>query len=279
MLNQVALVSQTTAVSLQELVKVAAALQKQVSRDFGPIWGVNATVDAFAQLRDVPLGYWPIVIRDDVAQKFDAAGIHLDKSGQPFALVQTSEGWPLTVSHEALEMLSDPFGDRLVAGRGVVNSQKRVEYLVEVCDPSEDDRFGYTVNDILLSDFYTPHFFDPVPGNGVRYSFTGAITKPRTVLRGGYLSWHNPPDDHWYQLTWFGGSKAKLRDLGVFEASSMSTREWIDMRTSTPRRERIAKAKPRPAYTVIAKAAGTPTSSSGRARMIEEHIAMLMHKA
>lgn len=53
-----------------------------------------------------------------------------------------------------------------------------------------------TVNGVLVSDFYTPHFFDPVKNASVRYSFTGAIDKPRQVLRGGYISWHNPPTTH-----------------------------------------------------------------------------------
>ena len=43
-----------------------------------------------------------------------------------------------------------------------------------------------------MSDFYTPRFFDPLVAPGVRYSFTGALTEPRQVLRGGYLSWARP---------------------------------------------------------------------------------------
>ena len=41
--------------------------------------------------------------------------------------------------------------------------------------------------------------------SAVRYSLTGAITKPREVLRGGYLSWHGPVSDHWWQSTWLSG--------------------------------------------------------------------------
>src|SRR5262249_60797197 len=84
-------------------------------------------------------------------------------------------------------MLADPFGNRVVAAQSVKPGQGRVRYLVEVCDPSEDTQYGYTVNGLLVSDFYTPHFFDPVKNTAVRYSFTGAITAPRTLLRGGYL--------------------------------------------------------------------------------------------
>jgi hypothetical protein len=56
----VALVADTDAVSAREITRVAAALDKQVMRDFGPLWGVLATVDADFSLEDVPVGYWPI---------------------------------------------------------------------------------------------------------------------------------------------------------------------------------------------------------------------------
>ena len=36
--------------------RVGAALQRQATRDFGPVWGVRATVDSFPRLEDVPLG-------------------------------------------------------------------------------------------------------------------------------------------------------------------------------------------------------------------------------
>ena len=62
----VALVSQTKRAGADALMRASAALQKQAARDFGPIWGVQATVDAFGKLHDVPLGYWPVMIRDDI---------------------------------------------------------------------------------------------------------------------------------------------------------------------------------------------------------------------
>ena len=63
------------------------------------------------------------------------------------------------------------------------------------------------MNGLLLSDFYTPHFFDPVKNTATRYSFTGAITAPRTILRGGYLSWMDPASEHMWQQVWFGATK------------------------------------------------------------------------
>lgn len=287
MLKQVALLSQSPSVSLSEVVKVSAALQKQAMRDFAPIWDTGATVDAFESLSDVPLGYWPVIVRDDVSQQFSGAGgIHLDESGQPFALVQSASDWSLTASHEVLEMIADPFGDRLVAGRApdapkAAKDQKRVEYLVEVCDPSEDAQHAYTVNDILVSDFYTPDFFDPVPASGVRYSFTGALRGPRRILKNGYLSWHNPVDDHWYQLRWFGTPSPVVTDLGVFGTSSMSTREWIDHQTVTPAMKKMRSPKPGSGKRLMALTAssGTASGAAGRAARIEAQIARLLSGA
>src|SRR5947209_14862337 len=107
MINHLAVVSQTKHVSLNKLAVAAAALQKQVQRDFKRYWDVEAPVHAFGGLQDVPLGYWQLIVRDAIP--FDAAGIHLNEdNGQPYALVRWSTNWTLTLSHEALEMLADP---------------------------------------------------------------------------------------------------------------------------------------------------------------------------
>jgi hypothetical protein len=253
LIRQVALVSESRRVTFKELAKVSAALQKQASRDLAQVWDVSATVDVFADLEDVPLGYWPIIVMDDIG--FDAAGIHLDKDGQPFALVTASDDndvWSLTASHEILEMLVDPFGDRLVAGDSPKPDQGRVLFLVEVSDPSEAAEFGYSVNGVLVSDFYTPRFFDPVASAGVRYSFTDAITEPRQVLRGGYLSWLNPITDSWWQEIWFSGNQSTFRELGPLDARNGSIRSQIDRLTAKATHEAVAGGR------AAARAAGLP---------------------
>src|SRR3712207_315377 len=102
LLRQVAPVSESRKVKLGDLARVAAALQKQATRDLVQFWQVKATVDHFPTPEDVPIGYWPIVIMDDIHQS-GAAGIHLDKNGQLFALViadHSRDVWSLTTSHE-----------------------------------------------------------------------------------------------------------------------------------------------------------------------------------
>ncbi|QPI53390.1 hypothetical protein IV454_22970 [Massilia antarctica] len=231
-----AMVSETKNVKVKELLKVSSALQKQVIRDLSPIWEVNATVDSFADLEDVPADYWPIIVRDDIHTP-GAAGIHLDKNGSPFALVQHSAAWSLTASHECIEMLCDPNGNRVIAGQSPKPKQGRVLFLVEPCDASEAAAYAYTVNGITVSDFYTPHFFDPMKVAGVRYSYTGAITAPREVLPGGYLSWQNLEDDHWYQEVYFD-NKPSFRDLGPLTQANGSIRSQIYSKTPETRQHR-----------------------------------------
>ena len=237
LIRQVALVSQTDKISFSALSRVSAALQTQVTRDLAPIWEVSATVDSFANLSDVPVGYWTVTIAEE--DLGDAAGIHEDKDGQPFALVQYSYGWSLTASHECLEMLVDPFGNRLIAGQSPMQGQGNVEFLVEVCDPSEDAAYAYQVNGILVSDFYTPDFFAPQPAPSVRYSFTGGIKGPLQVLKKGYMSWHDPVSDEWFQETFFDNAPS-FRSLGKLTANPKENLRGLLYR-HTP--ERIAAKK------------------------------------
>jgi hypothetical protein len=275
----VALVSEMDAsdLSFSELTTVAAAISKQVSRDFGPIWGVNATVDAFATLDDVPPGYWPVTIQADIGDP-SAAGFHTDKNGNPFALVQYSASWSLTASHETLEMLADPFGNRVISSLSPFDNKEKVEILVEVCDPSEDAAFAYTLDGVVVSDFYTPRFLDAVTAPGVRYGFTSALTKARQVLKGGYISYHDLSTDHWMQMSFFK-AKPEVADLGILSAAGgQSIRAQIDRMTRVPT---LVKGLPK-THKLVTQARALMKSvdagSSAKAKMWRAQIAQLAAK-
>jgi hypothetical protein len=244
-IRHVALVSESNRAKMNDLLRVSAALQKQATRDLEPIWEISSTVDAFAKLEDVPDGYWPMIIQDNIG--FNAAGIHMDRDGQPFALISAADSvdeWSLTASHELCEMLVDPSGDKQMTGDSPIPEQGRVSFLVEVCDPSEAADFAYSVNGVLMSDFYTPHYFDPMKAPGVRYSFTGAITAPRQVLRGGYLSWKDSASGDWFQETWFDGGAPSFRNIGPIDARQHgSVRAFIDRKTGALTAKVIARGR------------------------------------
>jgi hypothetical protein len=275
----VALISETDSIGFDEVAIVAAALNKQAARDFEPIWCIDATVDAFARLEDMPVGYWPMIIRDDI-QAPGAAGYHSDDNGQPFALIQSDTNWSLTASHELVEMLADPLGSRLTPGPSPMQGQGRVEFLVEVGDPCEAETYAYTVNDVVVSDFYTPNYFDPTDSQGVRYDFTGNLSHPREVLPGGYLSWHEPATDHWWQETYFGASP-EFRDLGVFTASAnLTLREWIDSQTREPyeRLEGLYQAQSRGLKRQMMRPGASALTSKPRVQQLRKLIASLTRR-
>ena len=233
MLCQIALVSTTRDVSLPEVAQTAAALQTQVSRDLGPLWGSEACVSAFGSLSDIPLGYWPIVVSDVIPEP-GAAGMHLDRHGNPYCLVERGPTWSLAASHECLEMLVDPSGNWQIWAPSPLPNQSEVGYLVEICDPCQDAQFGYAIDGVLVSDFCTPSFFQPEVAEG-RYSFTGAIEQPLAALRNGYLSWFDPPSQAWYQQRYFG-SQPKFSSLGLPGAAHRCLREFTNRAEADHRR-------------------------------------------
>jgi hypothetical protein len=275
----VALVPDSPSVTLAAISGVAAAIQKQVTRDFGPLWGISATVDAFEKLEAVPIDYWPVIVRDDIKEP-GAAGYHTDDHGQPFSLVQADSGWELTASHEALEMLADPFGNRTIAGPpppkapAPVSRFSRVMYLVEVCDPCEASQFAYEVNGVQLSDFITPHYYDPNGATGVQYSFRGSIKEPHTVLEGGYVSFGNPVDNHWYQII-VQNKQAQVRDLGIIKATQgKSLRELVDRAVREIRKDEHYRTKAPSKTAMAAAASGSPLaeSSAARAKLLRKYV-------
>ena len=230
----VAIVSEESSITAAELTTVAGALSKQVSRDFGPLWEVNADVAAYQRLEDVPLDYWPIIVKDDIGDP-SAAGYHEDQHGQPLALVQYDTSWSLTASHECLEMLADPFGRRVIAGESPVQGQGRVNFLVEVCDPCEASGCAYTINGVQVSDFFTPHFFDPelLPISQNQALLPDAVAKPLNVpwparalqalLRRLGIGRHAKIDSHTYGLFVDGGvTPHNNPSLALFHMATLS---------------------------------------------------------
>jgi len=233
---QIGLVDHTGKLN-QELVHSAAmALNLQVTRDLPQFWPVSATVTYLPSPKKIPAGVWPVQLVKSLPP--GEGGYHADRHKQPYAKVIASPNdptWTIDASHEILEMLVDPYGNRMQSSvaieikRGkIVDGTGQFGYLVEACDPCEDNRYGYTINGILVSDFITPHFYDPVVTAGTRYSFCGHLKAPRQILPGGYISWVNTVIDEWQQLLWVDPSQPPvIQNIGKADQTK-SLREWID---------------------------------------------------
>src|SRR5215475_6022510 len=92
--RRVGIASRSATVGLRDLIKVAAALNVQATRDLQNIWNVSATVTALADPESIEPGVLPIFIVDDVGQD-GATGLHLTDHKQPYALVDAGPTWSL----------------------------------------------------------------------------------------------------------------------------------------------------------------------------------------
>lgn len=241
-LIKVGLVDQTGQIDPELIQSVAAALTTQVTRDLTQFWNVQATVTYLPQANKIPAGVWPVFLVKELPP--GEGGFHLDKHNQPYAKViasPNSDEWTIDASHETIEMLVDPSGNRLQNSTSIEIDNGKIQdgtgefgYLVEACDPCEADNYAYPIQGVAVSDFLTPRFYDPIVTTGTRYSFTGAIKGPREILPGGYISWVNHETDEVEQLLFVDPAKPpKIVSLGP--ATGLSLREWVDnfMRVST----------------------------------------------
>ncbi len=151
----------STCVSDSQLEAVLPALQKQVSNDFKAYWDLDCTLTFLSKDKPLTAGWWQIVVSDRPTQA-GALGYHeMSALGTPLGKVfagldiETGSSWSVTLSHELLEMLADPWINWCAMG-----SDSRI-YALEVCDAVESDRLGYKIDDVLVSDFITPAWFEP----------------------------------------------------------------------------------------------------------------------
>jgi hypothetical protein len=116
-------------------------------------------------------------------------------------------------THELCSMAVDPWLNR------VYQDPKGVFWAGEVCDPVASDQYGYSIGDVLVTDFITPNWFVPerAPGNT---DFKGYAHKAFDILAGGYAQKFDPRHG-WVQVT---GSSAKWERQAYAEYGSRGER-------------------------------------------------------
>ncbi len=153
----IALVNQSTVVKDADASAMTDALQTQVSRDFFPVWGVDAKLTFLSHGKNPAAGSWVIAILDN-ADQANALGYHdITPDGLPlgkvFAKTTIDDGGEVSVttSHELLEMLGD--------------------------------------HNVLVSDFVYPAYFESFrKPNSTQFDHGNKITAPFSLLAGGYIS-------------------------------------------------------------------------------------------
>jgi hypothetical protein len=191
----IAIINRSSVVSDAALIPVVAALQRQVSEHFAPVWGIDAILTFYGRDLEPPQDSWWLLICDDSDQA-GALGYHdLTPSRLPLGKVfaQTDQlygsQWSVTASHELLEMLGDPYINLAAIQSPGNNGAFMSLYAYEVCDACEADQYGYIIDGVLVSDFVYPTWFESEWGQfGTQFDYRNLIQLPFQLLPGGYIS-------------------------------------------------------------------------------------------
>ena len=192
------IVNMSTVLTDAQVQQAIIDIQTQITRDFFPAWGTAATLQFLAKDQKIPAKNWSVLIMDTSDQQ-GAAGYHdLNNNlpqGKIFAKDDAKYGlsWTVTLSHELLEMLCDPW----VIATCFVQSSNTTGVIVpqENCDAVEDDSLGYKINNTLVSDFVFPAWFNETATPMAKYDFCNHLAHPLQVAPGGYISTFAVPND------------------------------------------------------------------------------------
>jgi hypothetical protein len=233
---QISVINASTVLTDNEISPLVNALQQQVTNDFLPAWGVDAEVAQIPTGTTPPAGTWWLTILDDSDQA-GALGYHdLTPDGLPIGKVfagtdlKLGTQWTVTASHELLEMLADPNINLTVF---VQNDQNTgILYAYEVCDACEADNLGYKIDNVLLSDFVFPAWFENFRApNSTQFDQAKQIQSPLQLLAGGYIGTFDVNSGSgWQQVT-------AQKQLNMMSRGNVGSRRE---RRRTPRQQWMA---------------------------------------
>lgn len=201
---KLAFCNQSTLLTDAQADLIARACINQINWHAAPIWcgtvAQNPVVQGgFFPKNSPPAGFDVITFFDD-ADQAGALGYHTEGTdgsvtgkvfikttlSQPGTSILTGAGSVCTVaSHEALELWQDRNVDKwALAPDGNL-------YAWEIGDPVENDWYPtkslYGGQNLSLSNFVLPPFFDDSPAKGAKFDFLGKLSAPFTMSPGGYM--------------------------------------------------------------------------------------------
>jgi len=197
----ICLQNRSTVLSDAQVQAAMAALQIQLDRDWQQAWGTTATLVFASANQSLPSGAWPIYILDN-SDVYGALGYHDETlAGTPYGRIFAKDdmtygyNWTVTLSHELLEMMLDPYVN-LSVFRQNSNSSGLI-YAYEACDACEADNLGYAINGIQVSDFVWPSWFDLTISSyaGKRFDQCQHLTAPFQLYAGGYIGVFQVPNN------------------------------------------------------------------------------------
>jgi len=201
---KVAIVNSSTTTSDSDLQPIVAALQTQVNEHLAPIWGTGADLSFFAKDKNVPADNWKLEIIDNPDQPGMLSYHSYTDSGLPFAKISAvaikSSGLSLSqsMSHELLNMLVDPRGNSMIFVDSSDGTKAKL-YIVEVADACEAEEDGYRINQILVSNFVYPTWFEPSikSEENVQLDHLKRLKKPLELCPNGHAYVYEISNGKW----------------------------------------------------------------------------------
>ena len=199
-----------------EVQHAISAINRQISRDFQPHWGRDATL----RLEPIPHGERERLTLEALKRSLhdnrgaviylwsprdvsSGLGYHATNLlGVPYGFVfpevsrVLGEHWTITLSHEALEMIVDPEVNLLVMGPNPRSPRSTVYHWYEVCDAVATQT--YTIDGVPVSNFVLPLYFTNAEEQGSYNDFLSLATGVPPNLRsfgtvnGAYVGFWDP---------------------------------------------------------------------------------------
>lgn len=177
--------NESALVTDDEAQKACAAIQRQLTEHFEPLWNCTAVMHFAENGEALPAGAWTFKLVDTIDEA-GALGYHA-LGPLPYALVdvalckEDNSSWSSCLSHEVLEAVADPDCIWCAEAGSKV-------YSLEVCDATEAsakmDGTPYEIDGVVLENFITPNWF--VPASTGPWDYLGILPGPLTRTWAGY---------------------------------------------------------------------------------------------
>ena len=202
------------------------AFSQQWNQDLVSVWGVGDATLTFVPKSTAPaIGTWWVVFLDDTDQANALAYHDLTNEGLPISkvfvktILSANESVSVGASHEVCEMAVDPWLN------SAYQDPQGIFWAGEIADPVEDDRYGYDIGGVLVSDFVTPNWFahpNPMPAIDLK----GHVSMAFQVLTGGYAQKFDPQQGGWVQVTGALAAKSKRATAPIGSRRERRLRQW-----------------------------------------------------
>jgi hypothetical protein len=199
---RISIINSSKTLKDSEITSVLGPLQTQITEHFSPVWGIGAALSFAPGQTKAPPGAWTLLMLDDADTPSALSYHYVSGDGFPTGKVfiktirEYGTSWTKSASHQLLEMLANPRINLTVLNSAAKGAGTLYAY--EVADACQGDADGYKVNDVLVSDFVYPIWFDQnAKGDTIQFDYMRHIHKPLELCSGGWIAAYDIKGGEW----------------------------------------------------------------------------------